>query len=181
MIFENEYLMTRGRNLKWSVPKFWKVGPIWYIYCFLFVAGIIAWWYFDRVDVAARWKTVGAFLAFVALYRGVAFYYMKSDKQFRVDRQQLFDNEDWTCKVQVRDDKVRMFVNGKLTNRIEWKDIIAFKEAKSYFKLATDEFNEGPRLDKECFKKGDTDTFRQWMLDNHPEIPYGPEDPMFNR
>ena len=36
-------------------------------------------------------------------------------------------------------------------------------------------------LDKESFTKGDSESFKQWMLEQHPEIEYGPIDPAFDK
>ena len=69
-MFVNEYVMDRRRYDKWATPKFWRL-PIFYVYCLIFVAGVFGWIYFDKADAPARWQTIGAFLTFVAVYRGV--------------------------------------------------------------------------------------------------------------
>lgn len=179
-MFVNEYVMNRKRFDRWTTPKFWKVTPGFYIYLGLFIAGIFGWIYFDIVDAPRRWQTVGAFLTFVAVYRGVFFQWMRADKMFRVTRQKYFGEKDWTCKVKVDDNKVYLYINGKFNNSVEWKDVVKFEEAKTYFRLGTDEFREGVMLDKESFIKGDCDSFKQWVLDRHPEVPYGPVAPMWD-
>ena len=74
-----------------------------------------------------------------------------------------------------------LYINGKINNKVEWDEIIRFEEAKSYFKLTTDERNEGVMIDKSSFIEGDPDSFRQWMLDKHPEIGYGSVAPPLNK
>ena len=46
-MFINEYTMTRKRYDKWSVPKFWKSGPMFFIWCFIFIIGTLSWIYFN--------------------------------------------------------------------------------------------------------------------------------------
>lgn len=179
-MFINEYIMDRKRYDKWATPKFWKL-PIFYVWCLIFIAGVFGWVYFERVNAPTRWQSIGAFLTFVAVYRGVFFRWMHADKTFRLTRANYFNGKDWTCKTIVSDKRISLYVNGKANNKVEWKDILRFEEAKSFFKLATDEYNEGVMLDKSCFTEGDSDSFRQWMLDNHPEIKYGPVAPPFNK
>ncbi len=52
-------------------------------------------------------------------------------------------------------------------------------EAKSYFDLAVD--NDFVRLDKAGFTKGTPEEFKEWMLKEHPEIPYEKEKKEFDR
>ncbi len=180
IMFVNEYVMTRRRYDKWATPKFWKL-PIFYIYCVIFVAGVFGWIYFGKADVPARWQTIGAFLTFVAVYRGVFFQWMHADKTFRVTRANYFDGKDWTCKVIVGEKNISLYINGKVNNKVECNEILKFEEAKSYFRLSTNERNEGVMLDKSCFTEGDADSFKQWMHDKHPEIAFGPVTPSLNK
>lgn len=179
-MFVNEYVMDRRRYDKWATPKFWKL-PIFYVWCFIFVAGVFGWIYFQRVGASARWQSIGAFLTFVAVYRGIFFRWMHADKTFRLTRVNYFDGKNWTCKTIVGEKNISLYINGKANNKVEWKDILRFEEAKTFFKLATDEYNEGVMLDKACFTEGDADSFKQWMFEHHPEIKYGPVAPPFNK
>lgn len=179
-MFVNEYVMDRRRYDKWATPKFWKL-PVFYVWCLIFVAGVFGWIYFESVNASARWQSIGAFLTFVAVYRGVFFRWMHADKTFRLTRANYFNGKNWTCKTIVGEKNISLYINGKANNKVEWKDILRFEEAKTFFKLATDEYNEGVMLDKACFTEGDADSFRQWMLDNHPEIKYSPVAPPFNK
>lgn len=179
-MFINEYVMNRRRYDKWATPKFWKL-PVFYIYCVIFIAGIFGWIYFGKADVPARWQTIGAFLTFVAVYRGVFFHWMHADKTFRVTRATYFNGQNWTCKVIVGEKNISLYINGKINNKVEWKEIQKFEEARSYFKLSAKESNEGVMIDKSCFIEGDADSFRQWMKDHHPEIPYGPIAPPLDK
>lgn len=179
-MFVNEYVMDRRRYDKWATPKFWKL-PIFYVYCVIFIAGVFGWIYFQKVDAPMRWQTIGAFLTFVAVYRGVFFQWMHADKTFRVTRETYFDGKNWTCKVIVGDKNISLYINGKANNKVDWAQIRKFEDAKTYFKLTAEEGNEGVMLDKTSFTEGDADSFRQWMLDNHPEIEYGPISPAFDK
>ncbi|MCI9025963.1 MAG: hypothetical protein HFG92_16365 [Dorea sp.] len=179
-MFVNEYVMDRRRYDKWATPKFWRL-PIFYVYCLIFVAGVFGWIYFDKADAPARWQTIGAFLTFVAVYRGVFFNWMHADKTFRVTRQTYFNGQNWTCKVIVGEKNISLYINGKINNKVEWTEIKKFEEAKSYFKLSTEVNNEGVMIDKSSFIEGDSDSFRQWMLDKHPEIGYGSVAPPLNK
>ena len=179
-MFVNEYVMDRRRYDKWATPKFWKL-PIFYVYCVIFVAGAFGWIYFQKADAPMRWQTVGAFLTFVAVYRGVFFKWMHADKTFRLTRETYFVGKNWTCKVIVGEKNISLYINGKVNNKVEWEQIRKFEDAKTYFKLTAQEGNEGVMLDKSCFTEGDADSFRQWMLDNHPDIEYGPIAPAFDK
>ena len=179
-MFVNEYVMDRRRYDKWATPKFWKL-PIFYVYSVIFIAGVFGWIYFDKVDAPARWQTVGAFLTFVAVYRGILFNWMHADKTFRVTRQRYFNGKDWSCKVIVGEKNISLYINGKINNKVEWSEIKKFEEAKSYFKLSANEGNEGVMIDKACFTEGDAESFKKWMLDKHPETPYHPIAPPFDK
>ena len=179
-MFINEYIINRRRYDKWATPKFWKL-PIFYVYCVIFVAGAFGWIYFQKADAPMRWQTVGAFLTFVAVYRGVFFKWMHADKTFRLTRETYFGGKNWTCKVIVGEKNISLYINGKVNNKVEWEQIRKFEDAKTYFKLTAQEGNEGVMLDKSCFTEGDADSFRQWMLDNHPDIEYGPIAPAFDK
>ena len=173
----NYYVCKRIYN---GSKTFWKL-PVFYIYCVIFIAGIFGWIYFGKVDVSSRWQTIGAFLTFVAVYRGVFFNWMHADKTFRLTRATYFNGQNWTCKVIIGEKNISLYINGKINNKVEWKEILKFEEAKSYFKLSTNEQNEGVMIDKSSFTEGDADSFRQWMLDKHPDIAYGPVAPYLNK
>lgn len=179
-MFVNEYVMDRRRYDKWAAPKFWKL-PIFYVYCVIFAAGAFGWVYFKEAGASMRWQSIGAFLTFVAVYRGVFFKWMHADKTFRVTRETYFGGKNWTCKVIVGEKNISLYINGKINNKVEWNEIVKFEEAKSYFKLSSGEYNEGVMLDKLCFIEGDADSFRQWMLDKHPEIEHGPIAPAYDK
>lgn len=179
-MFINEYVMDRRRFDKWATPKFWRL-PSFYAWCCIFVAGIFAWIYFGQADVSARWQSIGAFLTFVAVYRGVFFRWMHADKTFRLTRQKYFNEQNWTCKVIVGDKNISLYINGKFNNRVEWNQVQKFEEAKSYYKLVADENGEGVMLDKASFTEGDSDSFRQWMQEHHADISYGPIAPAYDK
>ena len=64
---------------------------------------------------------------------------------------------------------------------MDWKDINRFEEAKSYYKLASGDQNEGVMLDKDSFTEGDSEQFKTWMQEHHPDIPYGPIHPAYDK
>lgn len=179
-MFVNEYVMNRKRYDKWATPKFWKLRSF-YLYLAIFAAGVFGWFYFDWVGASARWRTIGVFLVFVALYRGVFFRWMHADKTFRLTRQKYFNEKDWSCKVIVRDQDITLHINGKLNNRVEWTDIQKLEEAKTYFKLTSSDGVEGVMLDKSCFTKGDADSFKEWLKDTHPEVEQTSIAPAFDK
>lgn len=179
-MFVNEYVMTRKRYDKWATPKFWKLRTF-YMWIAIFVAGVFGWFYFDQADVSPRWKTLGVFLGFVAVYRGVFFRWLHADKTFRLTRQKYFNEKNWTCKVILGEKNISLYINGKSNNKVEWSEIKKFEEAKTYFKLTSEDGIEGVMLDKESFVEGDADSFRQWMKDYHPEIAHEPIAPAFNK
>ena len=85
------------------------------------------------------------------------------------------------CKVVVGGKNISLYINGKINNKVEWEDIQKYEEAKSYYKLTTGENNEGVLLDKQCFTQGDVEVFKQWMIEQHPEIEYGWIHPMYDK
>ena len=179
-MFVNEYVMNRKRYDKWATPKFWKLRSF-YLYLAIFAAGVFGWFYFDWAGASPRWRTIGVFLVFVALYRGVFFRWMHADKTFRLTRQKYFNEKDWSCKVIVREQDISLHINGKLNNRVEWTDIQKLEEAKTYFKLTSSDGVEGVMLDKSCFTKGDADSFKEWLKDTHPEVEQTSSAPAFDK
>lgn len=179
-MFTNEYVMTRKRYDKWATPKFWRL-PSFYVYLVIFIVGVFGIIYFDRADAPTRWQTLGVFLTFISVYRGVLFKWMHADKTFRLTRQKYFNEKDWTCKVIVGEKNISLYINGKLNNKVEWSEIKKLEEAKSYFKLTSQDNIEGVMLDKDSFTEGDPDSFKQWMLDTFPEIKQGPIAPAFDK
>ena len=154
-MFVNEYVMTRRRYTKWATPKFWKLRSF-YLWVIIFAAGIFGWFYFDQAPVTPRWKTIGVFLVFVAVYRGVCFPWMHADN-------------------------ISLYINGKSNNKVEWSEIVKLEEAKTYLKLTSKDGIEGVMLDKESFTEGTSDSFIQWMKEKHPEIACTPIAPAFNK
>lgn len=179
-MYTNEYIMNRKRYDKWATPKFWKV-PVFYMYCVLFVAGVFGWVYFRKVGAETRWQSIGAFLTFVAVYRGVFFQWMHADKTFRVMRTTYFNDQDWKCKVSVTEKRISLFINGKLNNQVEWEQIVKLEEAKTYLKLTANDNKEGIILDKNCFTQGTSEEFKKWMKEEHPEIRQEKISPAFDK
>ena len=178
-MFINEYEMTRGRFVKWSTPVFYKL-PIFYIWCVVFVFSGIAWYYFAQHNVAVRWETLAAFMMLISFYRGFAFRFMATDKQYRLTKENMYKDVPWMCKVEVNDGGVRVSANGKIQAYVKWDRIEAFAEAKTFLDLKVKEGDQA-RLDKECFTKGDVESFKAWMAEKHPEIPFKEVEPRYNK
>ena len=179
-MFVNEYVMTRKRYDKWAVPKFLEASHLLRILCNLCSRNF-------RLDLFsscrrfAQMAVCWCYAFLYSLYRGVFFKWMHADKTFRVTRTQYFNDKDWTCKVMIREKDIALFINNKINNHVNWEDLTKFEEAKTYYKLTSKDQIEGVMLDKDSFTEGDSSSFKQWMLEQHPEIEYGPIDPAFDK
>jgi len=173
MHFINEYEMTRGRYNKWAVPKFWCL-PVFYVYLAIFILSVGSWVYFNQHDVAQKWRTLCAFMCLISVYRGVAFKYMATDKQYRLTKMQVFKDKPWMCKIDVTEGGIKVGANKNKPSHIKWERVEKFVEGKSYFdfKVTTSLGSDQARLDKNCFTLGDAESFKQFVLEQHPEIPY---------
>ena len=81
----------------------------------------------------------------------------------------------------IREKDIALYINNKINNHVNWEDLTKFEEAKSYYKLTSKDQIEGVMIDKDSFIKGDAISFKQWMLEQHPEITYSPIDPAFDK
>ncbi len=72
----------------------------------------------------------------------------------------------------IREKDIALYINNKINNHVNWEDLTKFEEAKTYYKLTSKDQIEGVMLDKDSFTKGDSESFKQWMLEQHPEIKY---------
>lgn len=178
-MFVNEYEMTRKRFVQWSTPNIFRL-PITYIWAAVIVFAAFAWWYFAKQGIELRWQTLAAFMVLIGLYRGFAYRYMATDKQYRLTKKNMYEDVDWMCKVEVNDGGIRVSANGKLQAYVKWDRIDAFEEATSFFDLKVKEGDQA-RLDKAGFTKGDAESFKQYMLEKHADIPYRTADPRWNR
>ncbi len=179
MVFKNEYRMTRKRYVKWATPVFWKL-PVFYILMVLLVFGIFCWWYFAKHNVEQRWETLAAFIVLITLYRGFLYRPLAADKQFRITRQKKYNDEDWDVAIIVNDKGIKYKTNNRVESYVKWDDIVAFKEATSFYDLV-DTLGQQARLDKECFTEGDAESFKLYMETQHPDIPYSVVEPKGNR
>lgn len=178
-MFVNEYEMTRKRFVSWSTPVISKL-PITYIWAVIVVISAFAWWYFAHKGIEMRWQTLAAFMVLIGLYRGFAFRYMATDKQYRLTKENMYKDVPWMCKVEVNDGGIRVSANGKLQAYVKWDRIEAFEEAKSFLDLKVKEGDQA-RLDKESFTKGDVESFKKYMADKHPDIPFREVSPRWNK
>ena len=179
MSFKNEYHMSRRRYIHWTTPVFYRDIAFW-VFSGIFVFALAALMYFNQVGAPGRWKTLAMFMMVLSVYRVVFYKVLATDKHYRLLRQQKFNDKDWTVEIIVDDKGVKYKTNGRNASYVKWADIVSFQEAKSFFDL-NDSLTQQARLDKECFTKGDADSFREYMLKEHPEIPYGPVDPKINK
>ena len=124
-----------------------------------------------------RWKSLALMLMLISVYRSVLFRPMLAGKQFKLMRSQK-GKKFWNCKVVVGN-TIRLYEDGEFSNEVFFKQVKKFVEAKSYFDLAVD--NDFVRLDKAGFTKGTPEEFKEWMLKEHPEIPYEKEKKEFDR
>ena len=178
-MFVNEYEMTRKRFVSWSTPNIFKL-PITYIWTAVLLFSAFAWWYFANKDTAIRWQTLGAFMVVISVYRGYLFRFMATDKQYRLTKENMYKDVAWMCKVEVSDGGIRVSANGKLQAYVKWERIDAFEEAVTFFDLSVRDGDQA-RLDKACFTKGDEESFRQYMKEKHPDIPYREKDPRWSK
>lgn len=182
MQFGNEYEMTRKRYDLWCVAKLYCT-PIFWIYFGVFFFSMFAFIYMKNVGAAQKWQTLAAFMMFISVYRGVAFKFMATDKQYRLTKKNVFKDKPWMCKVEVNDGGVKVSANGKVMTHLKWDQVKACKEGKAVFDLTceTSMGEDKARLNKASFTKGDVDSFRQYMKENHPEVPYLPLEKKWDR
>ena len=178
-MFVNEYELTRKRFHDWSVPIFYQL-PIFWIYACIFSFSGLAWIYFVQHGAPLRWQTLCAFMMLFSFYRGVAYRPMAADKYYRLTKEQIYHGEPWMCKVEVNDGGIRVSANGKLQAYVKWERIEAFIEAKSFLDLKVKEGDQA-RLDKNSFTKGDVESFKKYMAEKHPDIPYKEMQARYNR
>lgn len=169
MHFINEYEMTKKRFVKWSIPVFYRL-PIFYIMVVVFIVSGYAWYYFAQHDAPQRWQTLAAFMMLMCLYRGILYKPLSADKQYRLTKMNMYNNQPWMCKVDVSEGGIKVMSNGKVNAHIKWDKVVKFQEAKSYLDLVV-QSGEQARMDKACFTRGDAESFKAWMAENHPELP----------
>lgn len=175
-MFENQYTMDIKRYRRWTAPVFYKVKSFW-PWMVILAIGLVGAIFFRNEDTKFNWESLGYMLVLISVYRAVFFRYMLAGKQFKMMRVQNGVKE-WQCKVCVGN-TIRLFTNGEMNNEVFWKQVEKFVEAKSYFDLKVD--NDFVRLDKNCFTKGDADSFKAWMQAEHGDIPYEWELKEFDR
>ena len=175
-MFENEYKMDIRRYQRWTTPIFYKVLSFWPWMVIFLLATVGAIVFYHR-DMPLRWKSLSLMLMLISFYRSILFRPMLAGKQFKMMRLQK-GKKFWTCKVIVGN-TIRLFEDGEFSNEVFFKQIKKFVEAKSYFDLAVD--NDFVRLDTAGFTKGTPEEFKEWMLKEHPEIPYAREKKEFDR
>jgi len=180
MRFVNEYEMTRERFVKWSTSKLSR-QPIFYVLMGMLAISIFAWIYFAQHDAPQRWETLAAFIALISLYRGVFYGPMAASKSYKLTIEHTYHNEPWMCKIEVAEGGIRVSANGKMHSYIKWERVSSFQEAKSFFDIKVDGDTNQARLDKESFTLGDAESFKEWMLKEHPEVPYREVDPAWNK
>lgn len=175
-MFENEYKMNIRRYQRWTTPIFYKVLSFW-PWLFIFLLSTVGAIIFYKNDLPMRWKSLALMLMLISVYRSVLFRPMLAGKQFKLMRSQK-GKKFWNCKVVVGN-TIRLYEDGEFSNEVFFKQVKKFVEAKSYFDLAVD--NDFVRLDKAGFTKGTPEEFKEWMLKEHPEIPYEKEKKEFDR
>ncbi len=175
-MFENEYKMDIRRYQRWTTPIFYKVASFW-PWLFIFVLSSVGAFIFYKNDLSIRWKSLALMLMLISVYRSILFRPMLAGKQFKLMRVQK-GKKFWNCKVVVGN-TIRLYEDGEFSNEIFFKQVKKFVEARSYFDLAVD--NDFVRLDKAGFTKGTPEEFREWMLKEHPEIPYEKEKKEFDK
>ncbi len=175
-MFENQYVMDIKRYRRWTAPTFYKVKSFW-PWMVILAIGLYGAIFFSNEETKLNWESLGYMLVLVSVYRAVFFRYMLAGKQFKMMRVQN-GMKQWDCKVIVGN-TIRLFTNDQPNNEVFWKQVTKCVEAKSYFDLSVD--NDFVRLDKNCFTKGDAESFKAWMLQEHPEIPWEKEKPEFDK
>jgi hypothetical protein len=182
MQFGNEYEMTRKRYDMWSVPICYYT-PVFWIYVVIFAVSTFALIYFKQHGVAMKWETLAAFMMFIAVYRGIAFKWMATDKQYRLTKMQVFKDKAWKCKIEVNDGGVKVMANGKTMTHLKWTQVNEFQEGKTFYDLTctTSLGEDKARLDKNSFTKGDAESFKKYMLEQHADIPYRKVDKKWDR
>jgi len=175
-MFENQYIMDIKRYRRWTAPVFYKVKSFWF-WVLIFIIGMIGAIFFRNEETKLNWESLGYMLVLISVYRGVFFRYMLAGKQFKMMRVQ-YGMKEWECKLIVGN-TIRLYINGNFNNEIFWKQVEKVVEANEYFDLCVD--NDFARLDKNCFTKGDADSFREFIKTEHSDIPYEKEKPEFDR
>lgn len=175
-MFQNEYRMDLKRYQRWTCPIATKAKGFWIWLAVTVLALPTALWLY-AVDARQGFKNTALLLTVAGVYRAFLFRPMYANKQFRLLSRQL-GKQSWMTRV-VIDDTLRLYVDGELNNEVEWSQVKALAEAKSYFDLEVGD--DYLRLDKACFTEGDAESFRAFMTERHPEIPHQEEKAEFNR
>lgn len=175
-MFENEYKMDIKRYRRWTTPIFYKLPSFW-PWLVIFLAAAVGAVVFYKNNMPVNWKSLALMLMLISFYRSVLFRPMLAGKQFKMMRVQR-GKKEWDCKVAVGN-TIRLYEDGQFSNEVFFGQIKKFVEAKSYFDLAVE--NDFVRLDKGGFTKGSAEEFKEWMLKEHPDIPYEREKKEFDK
>ena len=176
--------MDSKRYTKWVVPKLYAL-PISYVYLFIFILGIVGYWYFTKFYAGdfSRWKNVCILLVIIAVYRGLCFKWMHANKQYRLMKQQMFNDKPWECEIVVDDRSIKLNLNGKQNETYNWEHVKEIRDAKSFIRIVVESFGteQNVMLDKDSFTKGNTDEFFKYLKIHHPDIKVSQEEFKMNK
>lgn len=179
-MYVNEYEMTWQKYVKWTVPKFYTL-PIFYVYMFILIVSIVSLKYFDIFNIETRWKTLAAFLIFIAIYRGIFFKYLRAIKQFVAIKDKQFGKDKWMCKTEILDDVIVLYLNNRENNRVSFDKIKKVSIAKTYIALKSENEFEKIIIDKNSFTKGNAEDFINDLKLKHKKLIFENENIKYDR
>ena len=167
-MFQVKYHMDGKRYRAWTCPPTHKLPGFWF-WMVLLVISTPAMFYLRSIDAAPRHQSLAAMTMLVAVYRGILFRHMHTDKQFRVMCMDYNKPQTgWDSRVDLDEDGISNYMDEELLNHVDWDRVHSMVQTTSYVDLGVGE--DYIRLPRAEFSKGTAEEFIAWMDENHPEI-----------
>lgn len=167
-MFQVKYHMDGKLYRQWTCPPIHKARGFW-IWMVLLVISTPAMFYLRSVGAAPRFQSLAAMTMLVAVYRGILFRPMHTDKQFRVmcmdyDKPQT----GWDSRVDLEESGITSYMDEKQLNHVAWHQVESVTATTRYIDFAV--ANDYIRLPADCFTVGSAEELLSWLQENHPEI-----------
>lgn len=179
-MIENEYVMTRDRYIKWTMPKFYAL-PIFYIYVVIFMLSILGLWYFIKHDATRQTILLFVFISFAVFYLAIFHKWVNAISQYKVLLKKAFNGNAWKQKIVINNDNIELYVNDELTNKVKWTDIKKVTIAKSSISLKRTLESDKITFFNDSYNKGTSESLITFIKEKYSKIPIESERIRYNR
>lgn len=170
-MFESSYIVDLRRFVRWYAPpvRQQKHFRLWMLVLAVSIVGTILCYVLVLGD---RYASLGWLMIFISLYRGVFFDVLYARRQFYASCRYVGRGKEncWPRRSVADESGVTCYMDDEVCLSIPWEKAELCREDALHLDIVSGQ--QVARFEKDSFTCGSAEALREWIQQNHPQLPW---------